>query len=179
MKIIKVLTVITAALPYIILAFGILGGNTGQSFATWLLWLILDLILWKSVRDQGGEELLIKVFCAGTFVTTIILIATGHFSWGYFETFVSGLVVICIIIFSIAGPYYGTIAGAIALTIAGIPQVYETILDPKSCPTLVYLLFATSSFLSSICARAWTVKDRLFSMSSMIYCLIVTLLSLR
>jgi len=179
MKIIEIFTVITGILPYVLLVIGITNGKVKQSFATWMLWLVLDIIVLCGIIAQDGNSLLFFVFTLGTIVVTAVLVFKRQFSWGRFETFVTALVAICITVFLMGGPYIATIATTAALNIAGIPQLIATYKDPKTASAKAYFLFMTSSLLSVMGTEAWTVQDKLPQMSSAIYCLIVFLLALR
>jgi hypothetical protein len=179
MKTIDIATVITSLIPYVMLIVGVAKDKIKQSFATWFLWLILDVVTLIGIVAQHGNYLLLAVFSGGTICVTLLLIYKKQFSWGLFETFVGILVAMCILILLTAGPYVATIAGTTALAAAGIPQLIATFKDPKSTPSIAYFLFGASSLLSVIGASGWTVQDRLFPMFSTIYCFIVMLLSLR
>ena len=179
MKLIDLVTVVTGILPYILLISGILNGKIKQSFATWVLWCILDIIVVWEVVTQHGNYLLYSVFALGTLLTAISLIYKKIFSWGRFETFISILVTLCIAVIIICGSHYGIIFTTTALNIAGIPQLKDTFQNPKSTSKTAYLLFALSGMLSTIGAESWSVEERLPSMSAMIYCLLILLFSLR
>lgn len=179
MKIVNIAIVITGTLPYIILIVGVLKNKIKQSFATWLLWFILDSIIVIGAIAQDGNYLLYSVFGTGTILTAISLLYKKQFSWGKVDTFIAFLVVLCILVLLFGGAYVSIIATTVALNIAGIPQLIATNKDPKSTSTKAYSLFAVSSLISVISAEAWTVEDRLPATSSFVFCLVVVLLSLR
>ncbi len=176
---IKLAVVLTGLVPYLLLIIGIIKGKVKQSFATWILWLTLDGIMLRSIIVQDGNPVLFSIFTIGTLVVTIFLIVYKQFSWGKFESFVAGLVFICIIAYLVGGPYLSTIATAIALDVAGIPQIIDTYKDPKSTSTKAYILFTLSSGLSLVGLHEWSVQNWLPATNAMIYCLLVTLLSIR
>ena len=179
MRLIEFATVITGAIPYLLLIVGISKGTIKQSFATWMLWLILDVTVLKGIIDQHGNALLFWIFASGTLLVTLFLIIKKQFSWGRFESFVGVLVMICILVYIKSGPYTATIATTIALDIAGIPQIIETYKRPKTTPTVSYLFFTISSVLSVYGANAYTVQDMLPQTNAAVFCFIITLLSIR
>ena len=178
-KLLQIIIALTGIVPYILLVRGIIKGNDKVSFATWLLWLALDCIMLREIIVQNGNPLLYTVFTIGTFIVAVTLIVKKQFSWGEFESFISALVAVCIVVHFASGPYIATIATATALSIAGIPQIVKTYRNPSYTPTVVYLLFAISSFVSVTQNNIWTVPEKLPPINSMIFCVIVTLLSLR
>jgi hypothetical protein len=179
MKLIELLTTITGLLPYALLIQGILKGEIKQSFATWILWLALDIIMIFGIVSQKGNPLLYSVFTLGTFLVTTLLVIKKQYTWGWFETEVTFLVGICIGIYFTSGAHTATIATMIALDIAGIPQLIATYKKPKETSTIAYLLFTVSSLLAVIEAEVWTDKDSIPQMNAMVYCLLVTLFSVR
>ena len=94
MKILLLICIIvTAIIPYFQLCIGIAKDKVKQNFATWLLWLILDSVVLMGIIAQHGDIALFSVFTAGTFAVTAVLIIKQQFSWKWFETLVTGLVV--------------------------------------------------------------------------------------
>lgn len=175
----EIAIVITGSLPYLLLIIGIVKGEVRQSFASWLLWLILDTIVLYGIMAQKGSMLLFSVFTTGTLVVTLFLVFKKQFSWEKFETFVSVLVGICIFMLLRGSPYISIIASTAALNIAGIPQIIGTYRDPRSTSTKAYFLFMLASLLSVISTEVWTVQDKLPQTSSTVYCFIIVLLSMR
>ncbi len=179
MNILKTLIVLTGVAPYVLLSVSILKGTVKQSFATWILWFGLDVIMLVSLTLKGGNTLLFAVFTIGTLAVTIFLARARQFHWGKFEWLITFLVLICTTVFLVGGPYLSIISVTLALNIAGIPQLISTYKDPSSTPRIAYLLFTTSSMLSVISAAAWTVEERLPYLSSTLFCAIIVLLSFR
>lgn len=179
MNIFQLLIILTGIIPYILLSVGIIYGTIRQSFASWVLWLALDIIVLVGLVGRDGNILLFSVFAFGTLIVALLLGATNQFSWGKFETSIAVLVSFCAMVLLLSGQYWAIIITTVALNIAGVPQLVETFKYPKSTPTLPYILLGVSSFLSVWGAQGWTVEQRLPQMSSMIYCFIVVALSLR
>lgn len=179
MKMIDYAIVATGLVPYLLLVRGIASGKVRQSFATWMLWLVLDIIVLTSLLAQKASPVLFGIFTAGTLAVTLMLLVKKQFAWKPFDSLIAVLVAICIIVFCVAGPYMATIATTAALGIASIPQVTHTYRDPHSTPTAEYLLFTLSSVLAVISAPAWTVQDRLPQMNSALFCATIVVLTLR
>ncbi len=170
---------ITGIVPYLLLMVGIWKGTVKQKFATWVLWLMLDVIVLSGIILQHKDPLLFSVFASGTFLVTIFLLIKKQFSWSKFETFVSVLVAICCTVYLLSGSYWAIIASTAALNIAGIPQLIQTYQKPHTASPVAYGLFAISSGLAVIAADEWSVPGRLPQMSSLVYCSLIVLLSFR
>ena len=178
-KIIEIAIVITGSLPYLLLVIGITKGVIKQSFASWLLWLILDVIVLIGLIVKNGSYLVYLVFTIGTFVVTLFLFLKRNFKWGKFDSFIAILVFICMIVYFSASSYLTIIIGTIALALAGIPQFIDILKDPRSTSTIAYLLFSTSGTLSLFETSAWTVQDKLPQLCSAVFTLTSALFSLR
>lgn len=179
MKTIEILTLIMGFIPYVILIVGIFKKEVKQSFATWALWLALDIIVLFGILIQHGNAILFVIFTFGTSLVALSLLLQHQFSWGKLENFVMFLVVICVIIFLFGTPYISVIATTVALNIAGIPQLVGTFKNPKATSTKAYIFLSVASLLSVVGAETWSVKDVLPQISSMFFCMTVTILSLR
>lgn len=171
--------IVIGFIPYLLLSYGIAKNTVKQSLSTWMLWLTLDVIVVSALIAQKGNYIVFAVFTVGTLLVNIFLFAKKQFKWEGFDTIVTILVFVCIIIFYVSGPYGATIATTIALTVAGLPQVKSTWEEPEKTPTLPYFLFAITSLLSVIGAKEWSVPERLPQMSSVIFTTIIIILSLR
>ncbi|MCX6753028.1 MAG: hypothetical protein NTW62_01615 [Candidatus Nomurabacteria bacterium] len=180
MKIIQILVVVTGLLPYLLISIGIIKGTVKQSFATWLLWLLLDFVMLAGILKQNGNILLYSVFTFGTLIVTLLLVFKKQFSWGKFESCVSLLVAICAWIYlSNDNAYVTTFSTVIALNIAAIPQIIDTLKRPHLTSTTANFLFATSSLLSISIAEKWTMKDLLPQINAMVFCSLIAVLSMR
>lgn len=167
------------SLPYVLLFHGILRRGVKQCLSTFMLWLALDVVILTALIQQNGNYLVYVVFTIGTLFVNIALILKKQFEWDYFDIFVVVLVFICIRIFYVSGPYGATIATTTALTIAALPQLRSTWREPEKTPTLPYFLFFLASLLAVILAKEWSVPERLPQTSSMLFSLIMVIISLR
>lgn len=166
---------------YLIGIYYIINENQNQSFASYLLWAILDgLLLYHSSQNPEGANLPIMVgFTIGSTITAIVLIIRRQFSWGGLETFVAFLIVCCWYIRLNYDHDTATTATVIALMLAGVPQLRHTILKPWEVPTLVWAVFTIGSAISFFGKESWALDEWLFSGTSAIYCAIITVLSTR
>ncbi len=158
---------------------GILKGEIKQSFATWFLWAVLDAIIFTSILFQHGNIWLPIAYTLGSTLITIALLYKKQFSWGKFETFVCVLVIICLIAWFIGGAYIATIAGTVAVIIAGLPLFMEIIKDPQRGSPSIWIMFSIANILSFLGGNAWTIEERLYPGATAIFCLLIVFASLR
>ncbi len=138
---------VIAAITYVFLCVGVIMG-TPQSFSTWIMWALIDIIAAISIASKGGSFLLPTVYAAGsTLIFVSILIKFRKFEWTWFETMIAGLVVICLAIYGVFGGIFGTIAATISVGIAGVPQFGEFWSNPEKNSWQVFMVY--SGFLAS------------------------------
>ncbi len=178
-------------LPVLPLLVGIFGGlaylptlwdihkGAKQNLATWALWALLDTIVAISVFVQNGNVMLPIVYACGSFSVAIFLIYKRQVGWGWFETIIAGLVIICMCIWTIGGPKAATIASTLATASAGLPQLWATIKDPKQTSPLTYGLFTLANICSVLGVKAWTIEESFFPVVAGSICLLFFAFSLR
>ena len=169
---------IIAILTYIPLCVKINRGLE-QNFLTWILWAMLDGITFFSIIFWGGNFALPMAYTFGSSsVVVALLIKHQKKVWTWFEISVSILVFICVLVWIIAGAQMTTVAGTIAVTIAGFPLLVDTYKNPKSIPLPIYSSFFIANLLSTIGGKDWSIEERLYPASCTVYCFLVVVLIL-
>src|SRR5262245_32213253 len=122
-----------AALAFFIpmLAASWKNNGAGQSFATWLLWGALDLILALSIIKQRGNPFLPLGFLIGAACLVALLIVKRRYGWGRFETVILMLVLGCLGVWHLGGSKVATIATALGICVAGVPGLVELWKNPQ------------------------------------------------
>jgi len=169
-----------ALVLYIPLCKQISTGNVKQNLATWILWSILDGIAAGTLIIQHGNFLLPAAYTLGGATTVLcILISTKKTGWTWFESFITLLVIICLIVWASSGAKTATIASSLALVLAGVPQLIESYRKPWDTPVLIYIGYTTANILSVLGGKDWSVEERFYPSSASIYCLVVSIVALR
>jgi hypothetical protein len=171
---------IIAILGYIPLCLSIRSGSAKQNLLTWALWCSLDGIVAATLIAQAGNFLLAAAYTIGSGVTTVFIFRAGdHASWTKFHAMVVGLVVASMAVWYFSGSRMATIAGTIAMIIAGVPQFIDAWEKPKESPTLIYSAYVAANCLAIAGGKNWSVEERFYPVSAGIFCLLITLVSLR
>lgn len=158
---------------YLILIIDILSNNgRGQNFFTYLLWGILDSILFITSYAEKAHDLAIIAGCTfGSFLTAISLLFVMKIKWSEKETWILILVFITTVIWLWSkSNLVGIITAVGAEIIAGILLMEESWKRPGSRLTLAsYLLFLASYILSISSAPNWDIENVLFPIAFLIY----------
>src|SRR3989344_1859430 len=127
---------------------------------------------------KRGNFWLSLMYTLGGTITVLCISRSGNFRWEWFDTLVAALVVLCIIIWAIVGPWYATIVSSRALLIAGLPQLKESVEEPWETPVPVYIGYTVANILSILGGKEWTVEERCYPVCAGIYCLAISILAL-
>lgn len=140
----------------------IVRSTTKQSFATWSLWTVLDVIALVTTLIQEGNFLLLVLYVmAGTVISLIILRYQG-FSWDRFDLVVLALVIICMCVWAGSGPYWATIASTTAVFIAGFPLIKMAFQKPHDQDLVIWIGFTAANALSIAGGKEWSVPERFY-----------------
>jgi hypothetical protein len=164
---------------YIPLCILLLRKQVKQNFASWFLWVIIDLIVTGSLIMQGGSWHLSAIYVTGSSITCLCILRSKIFHWGRFETFIATLVVICLVIWKCLTPEWATVASTIATVIAGIPVQVEAYRKPQDQPLLSYIGFALANGLGIAAGNAWTISERLFPTACFPFSVLLVIFTLR
>lgn len=158
---------------YIPLLVGIYQRKITQSFATWILWVLLDAIaLATTLVKHGNYAVLASYVCGGTIVWVSLLVMK-QFRWGLKEWLTLGMVLICLIIWYFSGPTGALVASTIAVFLAGWPQLKESWLEPDRHMALIYLGYALANFLSFSARKSWELEEWFYYAWMVVLCLII------
>ena len=135
--------------------------GAGQSFATWGLWAVLDIILTITLWQQHGNYYLSLGFAVGGVVLAAVLMAEGSWSWGRFETVIALMVLASLAVWKISGPRNATIAVTTAVCLAGIPGFVDMLRNPQPSAAKLWAGFTVANLLAFFGGTAMTVEERL------------------
>lgn len=144
--------------------------GAGQSFATWGLWAVLDIILTITLWQQHGNYLLSLGFAVGGIVLAMVLLVQGGWAWGKFETVIALIVLASLTVWKFSGPRNATIAVTAAVCIAGIPGFVAMLRKPQPAAGKLWTGFAVADFLAFLGGTAMTVEERLVPAAFTVLC---------
>jgi hypothetical protein len=161
------------------LVWQILRRKVTQNLASFLLWGMLDAVAAASIIFQKGNWYLPAAYVLGCIAVVTSLVIVKTWAWTNFETFVSFLVVICLIGWAISGPRLATILSTTGVVLAGIPQLIDTYKKPDEQPLLSYFGFTIANTLGVLGGAAWTIEERLYPAACVVLCGAVWILCFR
>jgi len=158
---------------YIPLLTGILHGEIKQSFATWILWVVLDGIAMVSIILQDGNWLLLACYVSGGTIITISLVYTKQFKWTWFEWCTLGAVIFCLIVAKLSGARWATITSTLAVFFSGFPQFKDSWKEPHTKTALIYLGYVVANSLSFFGGKSWSIEERFYPGMMTLLCLTI------
>jgi hypothetical protein len=167
-----------ALLLYVPLIRIVLKGGE-QSFATWLLWVLLDAIAMVSTILEKGNSLLLIFYVIGGSTVTVLLLYKKLFKWTWFEWLILTLVIICLVVWKAGGSGTAIVASSLAVFIAGVPQIVELWQKPSKEIGCVYLGYAVAALLSLLGGQGWTIEERFYPGVCAVLCCLISLASFR
>ena len=179
MNIYQKVSVVLALSLYLPLGYQILTGKVTQNLATWILWILLDVIAAGSMFVQDGNFELPTAYVVGGTCIIVCIAKMKTMKWTMYETKVSCMVVACMIGWGLSGPWLATILSSSAMALATIPQLKDCWRQPDQTPTLVYVGYTVANLASTIGGKSWTVEERFYPIVCMIICMLMVTLSLQ
>lgn len=132
-----------------------------------------------SIILQKGNYVLIIIYCTCGSLVVLSLLFKRLFKWTKFETFVLMLVIICLVIWSLSGSRWATIASTIAVVISGCPQIRDSWREPDKTAGLIYTGYVIANGFSFLGGKAWTIEDRFYPGMMTLLCLTIALAAFR
>ena len=175
-KQIGIASVVVGALTYSFLVFTTYKGTgEGLSLSTFGLWAVLAWITSFTTMKEGANPAIPAIYGLGSTATSLVLLVKGKYSWSHFDSLVAVLVIICIVFWMTKGAKWALVFSVVAAVIAGLPYVVMTWKAPMLSPIIPNAGFLTANTLAFIAAGSWTIKDRLYTGTSIVTCsLLVT-----
>ena len=136
--------------------------------ATWLMWVIIDAVVLGSTLATGKPYLLILSYTVGATLVLIAHLIHGRWKWTRDETRSAIGASIATIIWQTINPDYGVIAGVIAMTIAGMPLLFDL---NKGMITLAPMFGYTTlaCVLTLIATWPFTIGGSFLALGGMLY----------
>ena len=134
--------------------------DSSQTFTTWGLYFLLDLITMLSSTKIDGSYVILLSFAIGSFIMSAILLHQRRIGWTWLETTVILLVVLCIGAWYISGPYWALIFGITSEVIVGIHLIIKTYINPTVRYNLAgYIGFLTVSIIAFLTAKDLSIEQ--------------------
>ncbi len=144
------------------------------------MWTVMDVLILLSCIAAGNKRPWLPAgYVIGAFLVTLMLSLKGMWHWGLVETISAigaGIAAIC---WWKLGPKSAVIACTLAMTIAGIPAMYDAWTNPNPASWWLWGGVSLSCVLSCYGAKAWTIEDRFLPCCSFVFNTTMMILVLR
>lgn len=173
-------SLVTALLTYMFLIKGLLREGMEQSFATWFLWALLDLIAALSMMFKGGNyQLALFYTFFGIFISGLLLYKK-QFSWTWLESLVTFLVIVCLVVWATSGDRAATIASTMAMAIATTLQLVAAWKKPSTAGSpFIWGGYTLANLFSLFGGKAWTIEERFYPFVCVLLCVWLAALTSR
>ncbi len=144
-----------------ILVLGIIKQEDKSQVAfTWTLYVILDAVTMFSTKGENGWYIMQFGYAIGSFVMATILIYQKRFVWGWLETIISLLILICLVLWQIYGSYWAVRSSILSEAGVGIYLIIKTYKNPVVKYNLIgYIGFLMTSIIAMFAAKDWSVEQ--------------------
>ena len=146
------------------------GNGEGLSLTTFGLWSALAWITSFTMLKQKANPAVPIVYAVGATATAIILLVKGRYGWSSFDSVITALVAVCIVLWLTNGARWALILSVAAAVIASFPFIGMTWNSPAHSPIVSNSGFLLANTLAFVSAKAWTLEDRLYSGANIIVC---------
>ena len=122
----------------------------GQSFFTWAMWLILDvLLLIPTLSENGKSSLMLFASIIGSTFISLFLLKFKKVEWSKNEWISFSLIILMLLIWSLSSNNTIVIAcGVISQVIAGLPLTMKSWQEPEPGYILGYSFFVLGCIFS-------------------------------
>lgn len=115
--------------------------DESMSFASFVLWAILDFISAVALYIKHGNPLLTILFVVGSGTISLYLFKHNKRSWGKSDWFITFLVMLCCIVWYFSGEIHAIIASTMAVLLAGVPQLLSVLKNPDKKLLPIFISF--------------------------------------
>lgn len=169
-----------AIIPYTPIIVGVIKDTTDKShtFFTWFLYLTLDCItLFSGGKVRINMDPMVFGFAIGSLVMASVLFYQKRFAkCSKIEIVTMILIVICIIVWNLSGPFLALVSSISSEIIIGLYLIIQTFKYPKVKYNLTgYVGFFIVSMISLIFAKAFTIEEVGFAFSETILNILILL----
>lgn len=176
----KLLVGIVSIVNLIVFSVKLAQKSVSQNIATWLMWFVLNSIIALGSFASGNRAPWLPFgFAVGAVFVSIILFKKGNWKWGFVETVCAIGSIVAMVVGYFLEPKWAVVASCTAMWIASVPLIYDTMIAPD--PTF-WWMWATSTVCATVTLAltdSWSIGERLFPISSVIFNGGMTFLTLR
>ncbi len=157
--VLSILSGLLAALSYFPYGLAIWRKQTKPCRATWLIWSMLDIVIWLGMFAKNAQTIQMSVVAVGTLIIAILALRHGKPGWSRIDIFCMACSCVGIILLFLANPIVGLLVGLVVMVIGSIPTFISSWQDPTRENRTGWLLSWLSSFCATLAIPSLTIAD--------------------
>lgn len=181
---IKYLMILAVSVSYLLLIFQALRKNQSEdekaSFSSFFLWSILDLIMWANTIRAKNDPTLIGTYTVWTVIFTLLLLFKKQYKWTKTDSIVAVITATCFVISQVVSPVWAVFAGALSITLAGIPNLIMINKSPVNkmlIATIFFFILAPCLNIIDIYFKQGILKDYIYPVIGLSYWILAFILN--
>lgn len=164
------ISVILGIIPQLMVMRGIYRKTMKLSFSTYFIWFVLNLIICTALIIESGNYFLSLAYTILNLIISVMIFRSEKsIIFQGWEKVAVVLSFACMIIWYFTNGVYAVIATSIASVIAGLPQLLVVYKHPKLTSPTVWMLGTLAPLFSVLGAANWSVVQRFYPMSFLVY----------
>ncbi|GEM_PF-3135282 len=144
-----------------------LRGGTAPRQASWLIWSLLQVVIFTSSRQQGisATTWIALMYMIGSATTAVFTFKYGESRWKRLDVACGVLGVLSLLLLIvIRAPLWALILAITADGIAALPTVVGVTKDPASESKLGWTIFLVGAVVNLLAVKAWTFQEAGFTL---------------
>ncbi|MEY4602218.1 MAG: hypothetical protein RL292_159 [Candidatus Parcubacteria bacterium] len=134
----------------------------GTTFASFMIWGVLNIMLATSMWLQGGNYSLVALYAVTSFVTSTCLIIKQGIQWTRDDTLIAVAATLCMAYCFYGTAYGATIVSTIATAFGCLPQLRDIRDNPDQQKCWPWIGFGLAHVFSLIGGSEWSVPQRFY-----------------
>lgn len=138
------------------------GKKQGSSFASFMIWGVLNSMLATSIWLQGGNYSLVALYALTSFITGVCIVWVQGVRWTPDDTVIAVIAILCMVSCFGRTAYYVTIVSTIATLLGCLPQFRDIRKNPDHQKYWPWIGFGLSHICSIAAGTEWSIPQRFY-----------------
>lgn len=160
MQILSILSGIVFIVGYLPYILAILRGETKPAKATWIIWEVLNVIVFAGMYSKGALNGQIATVTIGTLVIALLSLKYGEPGWTFLDKLCLGVAGLAIVLWqTFESPTIAIVTCLVASLVGSIPTFENAWRRPWTENKLAWTLYWISCVMAVIAAPSWSLID--------------------
>ncbi len=138
------------------------GEKQGASFASFMIWGVLNVMSATSIWSQGGNYSLVALYAITSFITGACIVRVRGVHWTHDDTQIAVIAVACMAYCFYGTAYDVTIVSTVATSFACLPQLRDIQKNPNQQKCWPWIGFGLSHLFSLLAGTEWSIPQRFY-----------------